>query len=604
MEGHLEKQSAHLKKWNKRYCRLIPASKVLLYYQNPSDIELNITKGSISLENSRVLKDLPGLCFDLITSSGVAIHWRAESEDVKRKWVEWMQKAGAGDVPDQHKSITFKKDDRDAHSTYIAPSKIKQELRKIVSADAEMTFRGVRRTLEENLGLDEGELYSVRDELNALLNEVITEKAHIGLQITSPSQHVHAGRKEAAWSAGDEPALDLGCKLSVLSPTGVWRSCTIVEIDSKDKRRVKVHYDEFNAKHDEWIEPGSERIRSPDNPVTPRGAKRGDSSDSAAGDATLRSSGKDGGDPQWLFTGQWVADEKRCNTTLEPMMEALGVPWAARKFVNRVVRVQDIEHSALRLTVTDRSEMGVKTSSFTLDGQERQVPIGAAATAKQEGEGGEEGAGGSAPKAQMSMVTAYENRARNSFTVETIRPDGKYMTETRTLNRAASEIRQVIEITSQKPKADSGAQSKAAKGQLALVDRILVRTRDSCPPKPRAGFEALAATVLAEEEARRAKKKKKSKKKKKDDGAGAGTASDSSNHSTHSSDWSGGGAGYSATSTTSSSSSAEDAGGSRATSPAARATSPAAVSDETSPTASQVQAIGGQSQLPTETKIL
>ena len=50
------------------------------------------------------------------------------------------------------------------------------------------------------VGLDEGELYSVRDELNALLNEVITEKAHIldsesgidGCDVDIPAA-VHAG---------------------------------------------------------------------------------------------------------------------------------------------------------------------------------------------------------------------------------------------------------------------------------------------------------------------------------------------------------------------------------------------------------------------------
>jgi hypothetical protein len=64
------------------------------------------------------------------------------------------------------------------------------------------------------------------------------------------------------------------------------------------------------------------------------------------------------------------------------MMEALGVPWAARKFVNRVLRIHDIDHSGLRLTVTDKSEMGVKTSCFTLDGKQREVPTESGPTLK------------------------------------------------------------------------------------------------------------------------------------------------------------------------------------------------------------------------------
>jgi hypothetical protein len=68
------------------------------------------------------------------------------------------------------------------------------------------------------------------------------------------------------------PQFNLGAKLSVLSPTDKWRAASVAEVDGKDKcLRVKVHYDEFDSKHDEWIDGSSDRLRSSAAPVTPRG---------------------------------------------------------------------------------------------------------------------------------------------------------------------------------------------------------------------------------------------------------------------------------------------------------------------------------------------
>jgi hypothetical protein len=325
MEGPLAKKSAHLKSWKARYCRLIPADKILLYYMNPSDIELNLPKGTIKMEKSTVNDTILGqpLCFDLTNEKGGVIHWRAENAELKKKWVDAMSKAGVGEVPDAFKNITFKKGSLDKNSTYLRPEIVKDELRNIVGADAEMTFRGVRRTLEENLGLEEGELYGVRDDLNTFLSEVITEKANIGMQIASPTQHLPSN--EAEEEADLAPQFNLGAKLSVLSPTDKWRAASVAEVDGKDKcLRVKVHYDEFDSKHDEWIDGSSDRLRSSAAPVTPRGLGSSSLSDSSSGNRSRShstSSAGDGETPQWLFTGQWVADEKLCKTTLEPMME-------------------------------------------------------------------------------------------------------------------------------------------------------------------------------------------------------------------------------------------------------------------------------------------
>jgi hypothetical protein len=313
MEGPLAKKSAHLKSWKQRYCRLIPSDKILLYYMNPSDIELNLPKGTIKMDSAQVNDTILGqpLCFDLIIGK-TTIHWRAESKEVKKRWVAAMEKAGIGEVPDEFKSISFEKG-IDKNSTFLRPETVKDELRNIVSADAEMTFRGVRRTLEENLGLEEGELYGVRDQLNTFLSEVITEKANIGLQIASPTQHLPGLSTSDGAGAGKEaeaddatPVLAIGSKLSVLSPTDKWRAAMVAEIDEEgDSLRVKVHYEEFNSKHDEWINGNSDRIRHSTTPVTPRGrlASHNSSPGSRARSNSGVSSNGDSETPQWLFTG-------------------------------------------------------------------------------------------------------------------------------------------------------------------------------------------------------------------------------------------------------------------------------------------------------------
>jgi hypothetical protein len=143
--------------------------------------------------------------------------------------------------------------------------------------------------------------------------------------------------------------------------------------------------------------------------------------------------------------------------------------------------------------------MGIKTSSFHLDGQERDVPLDSGPTSK---------------------VTAYANPTDNSFTVETLRSDGKRIKDTRTLNRTASQIHQLIEITTVRGMVylvytaaftvygvplyrawcsacmvqcivqyeDDHSLSiiqPGDSGTPVIVDRTMVRTQDSGPPKAR-----------------------------------------------------------------------------------------------------------------------
>ena len=49
-----------------------------------------------------------------------------------------------------------------------------------------------------------------------------------------------------------EDGLRTGCAVQVLSPSGSWRPCTVVDV-RPDGPDVLIHYDGFESNHDEWI---------------------------------------------------------------------------------------------------------------------------------------------------------------------------------------------------------------------------------------------------------------------------------------------------------------------------------------------------------------
>jgi hypothetical protein len=51
-------------------------------------------------------------------------------------------------------------------------------------------------------------------------------------------------------SGSSEPVLPLGTKLEILSQTGNWRQCSLVQ---KSSTSLKIHYDGFDSEYDEWI---------------------------------------------------------------------------------------------------------------------------------------------------------------------------------------------------------------------------------------------------------------------------------------------------------------------------------------------------------------
>ena len=86
------------------------------------------------------------------------------------------------------------------------------------------------------------------------------------------------------------------------------------------------------------------------------------------------SRGRDG-DAGYLLTGQYQADNVRSGTTLEPLTRALGVPWAARKVLNKIAPRQNITHSTdpARLCIETIVAGSTSTKTYILDGIEREM---------------------------------------------------------------------------------------------------------------------------------------------------------------------------------------------------------------------------------------
>jgi hypothetical protein len=53
------------------------------------------------------------------------------------------------------------------------------------------------------------------------------------------------------------PEWSVGSKLKVLSGTGKWRKCKVV---AANQTQLKIHYEGFHSKHDEWLDKASKRI--------------------------------------------------------------------------------------------------------------------------------------------------------------------------------------------------------------------------------------------------------------------------------------------------------------------------------------------------------
>ena len=194
----------------------------------------------------------------------------------------------------------------------------------------------------------------------------------------------------------------------------------------------------------------------------------------------------------WFLSGEWTPDDARSRTTLEPLMKALGVPWAARKIVGRMKFMCELKHTSKVLTVTDTSTMGIKTQSFMLDGVTRDVT-------NDKGQSVE----------TRAWETMDEGSDKGSVSIETQIPlrDGTMgvMLDKRWMEDSGDTLHRVVTL------------SKRNGETLAVVDRLLVRTQSSCTPVPRlpgatgeegaGGREGTSASALSRRRAKRRAKR-------------------------------------------------------------------------------------------------
>lgn len=80
----------------------------------------------------------------------------------------------------------------------------------------------------------------------------------------------------------------------------------------------------------------------------------------------------------WLLTGRWVADEARCRDRLDPLLKAMGTPWAIRSTLRGLTIVSTLMHTpgeALVEVTSSRFGEG-KPTRFELDGETRVLWMG------------------------------------------------------------------------------------------------------------------------------------------------------------------------------------------------------------------------------------
>lgn len=157
-------------------------------------------------------------------------------------------------------------------------------------------------------------------------------------------------------------------------------------------------------------------------------------------------------EPTWLLTGSWVADEARSRDSLEPMLRAMGTPWAARRMVRDVRIVSTLRHEAgISLVEIASSSLGEgKPSVFALDGKSRPLWMG-----RREG-----------------SVRAVELRRTGAVRLEITLPDGKgAVLDTRRVLPSGDELERIIEL-------------RLVRQPPLRLHRLLVRDPEKMPQPP------------------------------------------------------------------------------------------------------------------------
>ena len=169
----------------------------------------------------------------------------------------------------------------------------------------------------------------------------------------------------------------------------------------------------------------------------------------------------------WLLTGEWLADEARSHDTLEPMMRAMGTPWAARRMLRGVAITSMLTHEpGIRLHELATSSLGAgKPACFELDGAARPLWIG-----RKEG-----------------SVRAVELRGTGAVRLEFTLPDAKgVVRDTRRVLAGGDELERIIEL-------------RLAKQPPLRIHRLLIRQANGprATPRPATTMGDTAAAVNA-----------------------------------------------------------------------------------------------------------
>jgi hypothetical protein len=306
---------------------------------------------------------------------------------------------------------------------------LKPEIASILNKKKSITYLGVRRKLEAKLGYYEGYLDPIKEQVNEIISTILLDPAKPRQESARMDSSFEASATMPRWVKDRDRHTCSVCTnaFTLLNRRHHCRLCGEVVCSKCSPHKESIISPFlFDMKKEpvricstcfDLLPVNREGESMSSKPSTPGDVQKKTSAESGGGTrgklaGNSAKASKTSGSTNtgvtaalptlyWL-TGTWEADEVRSATTLEPMMEALGVPWAARKLVNRMRFVNHFDHSSTEFVVSDLSTMRVKTVTYVLDGAVREMTNS---------------------KGEVSLVKAFEDLATNSVTIETVLPD-------------------------------------------------------------------------------------------------------------------------------------------------------------------------------------
>jgi hypothetical protein len=76
------------------------------------------------------------------------------------------------------------------------------------------------------------------------------------------------------------------------------------------------------------------------------------------------------------FSGEWLLDlDAAQSTSIEPLLESLGIPWALRKFIQSMSITQIISQTKNSISIQIKTSKGTETLSLLLDGVRHDIVL-------------------------------------------------------------------------------------------------------------------------------------------------------------------------------------------------------------------------------------